>query len=155
MTIVRAGTPKVFDGQAEHPHLGPWTEARYSDAGGLTQFGAHVVTLEPGSRASDLHWHEEEDEFLYLLDGEAVVIEADGEHLLHPGDAACWPAGVADPHTVVNRSDAPCRFLIVGTRGAREAQHYPELKRTTFIDGRRWRVVDDRTGAVLREGEDL
>ncbi|HJQ27957.1 MAG TPA: hypothetical protein VJ827_01340, partial [Rubrobacter sp.] len=42
---------------------------RYSDAGGLTQFGAYVQTLQPGSRSSDRHWHEEEDEFLYMLSG--------------------------------------------------------------------------------------
>ena len=63
---------------------------QYSDAGGLTQFGAYVHTLQPGSRSSDRHWHEEEDEFLYMLSGEATVIEDDGPHLLEPGDAACW-----------------------------------------------------------------
>jgi uncharacterized cupin superfamily protein len=49
-----------------------------SDEGGLTQFGAHVHTLQPGSRSSDRHWHEEEDEFLYMLSGEGTVIEEDG-----------------------------------------------------------------------------
>ncbi len=37
---------------------------RYSDAGGLTQYGAYVETLEPGAKSSERHWHENEDEFL-------------------------------------------------------------------------------------------
>src|SRR5215207_700214 len=43
--------------------------------GGLTQFVAHVQTLQPGSRTGDRHWHEEEDELLYVLSGEATVVE--------------------------------------------------------------------------------
>ncbi|HYZ05292.1 MAG TPA: cupin domain-containing protein [Rubrobacter sp.] len=86
-----------------------------SEAGGLAQFVAHVHTLQPGSRSSDRHWHEEEDEFLYMLSGEATVIEEDGPHLLRPGDAACWPAGTANAHQVVNRSGALCSYLILGS----------------------------------------
>ena len=55
-----------------------------SEAGGLTQFGAYLHTLQPGAQSSDRHWHEGEDEFLYMLAGEATVIEDDGEHLLVP-----------------------------------------------------------------------
>ncbi len=55
---------------------------RISDAGGLTQFGAYAHTLQPGSRASNPHWHEQEDEFLYVISGEATVIEDDGEYVL-------------------------------------------------------------------------
>ena len=76
----------------------------YSDAGGLTHYGAYVETLQPGARSSDKHWHEKEDEFLYVLAGEVTVIEDDGEAVLHPGDAACWPAGKPVAHTVANRS---------------------------------------------------
>lgn len=154
MTVVRKGTPKVFGDGPERARLGPWAEVRYSDAGGLTQFGAHVVTLPPGSASSDRHWHEAEDEFLYMLEGEATVVEDTGEQLLRPGDAACWRAGEANAHQVVNRSGAPCSFLVVGTRAEREVQHYPDLGRTTHIDGKAWRVIDDRTGQVLRQGRD-
>lgn len=109
---------------------------RYSDAGGLTQFGAYVETLEPGARSSERHWHEEEDEFLYVISGEATVVEEDGAHQLRPGDAACWPAGEPNAHQVVNRSGAPCAYLIFGTRMARDVVHYPE------------------SGRVLRDSED-
>jgi len=89
-----------------------------------------------------------------VLDGEATVIEEDGPHVLGPADAACWPAGAANAHCVLNRSDAACTFLVVGTRAERDVQRYPDLGRTTYIDGKAWRVVDDRSGTVLRHGRD-
>jgi uncharacterized cupin superfamily protein len=127
---------------------------RYSDAGGLTQFGAYVETLHPGARSSDRHWHEEQDEFLYVLSGEATVIEEDGAHTLRPGDAACWPAGVANAHQVVNRSGTPCTFLIFGSRTIPDVVHYPDRGEIlyAFEDGS-WRL--QRTdGTLIKEGRD-
>ncbi len=72
----------------------------YSDGGSLTQFGAYVETLQPGAGSSDRHWHSSQDEFLYVLSGEATVIEDSGASVLRVGDAACWPAGVANAHSV-------------------------------------------------------
>ena len=106
---------------------GAFTAELLSDTGGLTQFGAFTETLQPGARSSHRHWHEVEDEFLFMLDGEATVIEDDGAHTLHPGDAACWPAGVPNAHHVVNRSDRPCTCLIVGTRAPSDRVHYAEV----------------------------
>src|SRR5918995_5269972 len=125
--IIRKGQPPAdrgAEGRAEQ--YGAFERLRYSDAGGLTQFGAHVETLQPGSRSSERHWHEEEDEFLFVLSGEATVIEEDGPHLLRPGDAACWPAGTANAHQVVNRSGAPCSYLILGSGAVPDVVHYPD-----------------------------
>ena len=122
-----------------------------SEAGGLTQFGAHVETLQPGSRSSERHWHEQEDEFLHVLSGEATVVENDGEHALRPGDSACWPAGTANAHQVVNRSGAPCTYLIVGTRVSHDVCRYPDLGRTLYTEGETWRLVDAK-GALIRSG---
>lgn len=153
MTIIRKDEAPV-EGDQNRRGMGVSSEAHYSDAGGLTQFGAHVVTLQPGARSSDRHWHAAEDEFLCMLDGEAVVIEEEGELTLEPGDAACWPAGAANAHHVLNRSGAPCSFVVVGTRAARDVVRYPDLGRTTYIDGKDWRITDDRTGEVLHQGRD-
>jgi uncharacterized cupin superfamily protein len=126
----------------------------YSDAGGLTQYGAYAETLQPGSGSSEGHWHEEEDEFLYVVSGEATVVEEDGAHLLGPGDAACWPAGVANAHRVVNRSGEPCTYLIFGTRVARDVVHYPESGRILrdFEDGT-WRMHRIEDGSLIKGGQ--
>lgn len=101
--------------------------ARLGDAGGLTQFGVNLVTLEPGGWASHRHWHENEDEFVYILSGEATLIDDDGAHVLHPGDAATFPAGIANAHHLVNRSDADMTFLVAGTKAAVERAHYADV----------------------------
>src|SRR5262249_23517624 len=107
----------------------PRTWLHYSDDGGLTQFGAYLETLPPRARSSERHWHEKEDEFLFVLEGEVTVIENSGATVLRPGDAAAWPGGVADAHCVVNRSSAPCTYMIVGTRMTHDVCHYPDSGR--------------------------
>ncbi len=133
--------------------LGTSELLRYSDAGGLTQYGANVQTLLPGARSSNRHWHEEEDEFLYVLSGETTVIEDDGEHLLRRGDAACWPAGAPNAHQVVNRSEEPCAFLITGTRMACDTVHYPDMGRTLRDEDGAWRLSHTGDGTLIEEGE--
>ena len=152
--IIRKGQPPAdrgAEGRAEQ--YGAFERLRYSDAGGLTQFGAHVETLHPGSRSSERHWHEEEDEFLFVLSGEATVIEEDGAHPLGPSDAACWPAGVANAHQVVNRSDAPCTYLIFGRRMAHEVIHYPDVEKVGYIEGETWRLHRADNGTLIMEGK--
>jgi uncharacterized cupin superfamily protein len=75
-----------------------------SEAGALTQFGALIEVLQPGSRSSIKHWHSSEDEMVYVLDGEITLIEGDTETVLHPGDAATFKAGVPVGHFFENRS---------------------------------------------------
>jgi uncharacterized cupin superfamily protein len=150
--IIKRGQGRLEIATAEQAKRhGRFTSARLSEDGGLTQFGAYVETLDPGARSSERHWHEREDEFLHVLSGEATVIENDGEHLLLPGDTACWPAGVDDAHHVVNRSTAPCSYLIVGTRVGDDVCHYPDSGTTLYTEGETWRVVDAE-GNVVRSG---
>ena len=153
--IIRKGQPPADRGaEGRAKQYGAFERLRYSDAGGLTQFGAHVETLHPGSRSSERHWHEEEDEFLYVISGEATVIEDDGAHPLGPGDAACWPAGEANAHQVVNRSGTPCSYLILGSRAIPDIVHYPDRGDVlyAFEDGS-WRLqrID---GTLVKEGKD-
>lgn len=149
--IVRKGVPPAIE-ECDGPENRVMAR-RVSEAGGISQFGAHEHTLPPGGRASDRHWHAHEDEFLYVLEGEVTVVDNDGEHVLTAGDAACWPAGRPDAHQVLNRSDAPCRFLIVGSRVPHDVVHYPESGRTLTIEGSFWRLVGP-DGKVIREGEE-
>ena len=61
-----------------------------------------------------------------MLEGELVLVEEDGETVLHPGDAAAFPAGNPNGHHLVNRSGAPALYLEIGTRAAEETAHYPD-----------------------------
>jgi uncharacterized cupin superfamily protein len=100
---------------------------RLGDAGGLTQFGVNLCRLEPGSASSQRHWHEREDEMVYMLDGEVVLVEDGGETVLRPGDAATFKSGVADGHHLVNRSGRAALFLEIGSRAPAEVAHYSDI----------------------------
>ena len=100
---------------------------RLGNAAGLTQFGVNLTTLKPGAASAQRHWHASEDEFVYMLVGEVVLCEDDGEVVLRPGDAAGFKAGVANGHCLVNRSDSDAVYLEVGTRAVRETAEYPDI----------------------------
>jgi uncharacterized cupin superfamily protein len=100
---------------------------RLARAAGLTQFGVNVCTLKPGAASSQRHWHENEDELVYVLTGEVVLREDDGETVLRAGDAAAWKAGVTNGHCIVNRSDRDAVFIEVGSRAPTERAHYSEI----------------------------
>jgi len=100
---------------------------RLGRAAGLTQFGVNLCRLKPGAASSQRHWHQHEDEFVYMLEGEVVLAEDDGETILRPGDAAGWKAGVANGHRLINRSSGDAIFLEVGTRSPVEAVDYPDI----------------------------
>ena len=97
------------------------------DAGGLTQFGVNVTTLEPGAVSALRHWHTNEDELVFILEGEATLVTDAGEELLGPGMAAAFPAGEPNAHQLVNRSDAPVTYLEIGTRAAEDEATYPDV----------------------------
>jgi len=96
------------------------------DLAGLTQFGVNRTRLPPGVASSLRHWHEQEDEFIYVLEGELTLVEDGGETLLKPGDAAGWKAGAANGHMLVNKSSRDAIYLEIGTRSPREHSHYPD-----------------------------
>ena len=110
-------------------------------AAGLSQFGVNLVRLKPGAASSARHWHEQEDEFVYMIEGELVLVEDEGETIVKPGDAAGFKAGVPNGHHLVNRTDRDAVFLVVGTRAQRERCHYSEIDLVHDQDGDRYRLT--------------
>lgn len=108
---------------------------RLADAGGLTQYGVNLVTLEPGAMSSLRHWHLNEDEFVMVTEGQCVLVEDQGETPMGPGDCAAFPANSGNGHHFVNRSAAPARFLVVGTRAPRETATYSDVDMMVTMEG--------------------
>ncbi|WP_295559334.1 cupin domain-containing protein [uncultured Hyphomicrobium sp.] len=94
---------------------------------GLTQFGVNLTTLQPGAKSSHRHWHENEDEFIYMLEGELVLVTKDGEQVLRPSMAVAFAAGDKNGHQLVNRSSARATYLEIGTRAQDEDITYPDI----------------------------
>lgn len=102
-------------------------EGRLGKLVGMTQFGVNSVTLEPGSISSLRHWHEAEDEFVYVLAGELTMIDENGRHPIREGSFAGFPANEPNAHHLVNESDEPGTFIVVGSRRpGRDTVHYPD-----------------------------
>lgn len=100
---------------------------RLGPAAGLTQFGVNLCRLPPGVASSQRHWHANEDELVYVLEGEVVLCEDGGETVLRAGDAAAWKAGVPNGHCLVNRSDRDALVLEIGTKAPTERVEYPDI----------------------------
>jgi uncharacterized cupin superfamily protein len=100
---------------------------RLGQAGGLTQFGANLVILQPGAKSSLRHWHRHEDEFVIVTEGELVLVQDEGEFVMRPGDCAAWPAGDRNGHQFLNRTDREARFLVVGSRAPHEVATYSDV----------------------------
>lgn len=112
------------------PRLTHWI----SEPGGLTQFGAFIQVLPPGSFSSIKHWHSAEDELVYVLDGEVTLIEGDASTILRAGDAATFPAGAAVGHHLANKGDHPARYFVVGTRASIDVITCPDHDRVCHRD---------------------
>ncbi|HMO71874.1 MAG TPA: cupin domain-containing protein [Paracoccaceae bacterium] len=131
-------SPWADDPDPVHPVIGrgcgPYRFRLLSDPGGLTQFGAFIEELPPGSRSGHRHWHETEDEMVLVLEGEVVLVE-ETETTLRQGDAAAWPAGAPAGHRLDNRPDRPARHLVIGTRNTRDRVPYSAHDLITEKDG--------------------
>ncbi len=106
-----SGYPRPFDEQCAAR-----TRRRLGDAGGLRDFGVNLMTLPPGGWSSQRHWHSHEDEFVYLLEGELVLVEDGCEAVLRAGDCATFPKGTGNGHHLINKSNSMAVYLEVGSR---------------------------------------
>ncbi len=99
---------------------------RLGDALGLKNFGVNLTTIPPGSISALRHWHSHEDEFVYMVSGELILVTDGGEQRLTPGMCAGFPAGRADGHCLVNRGSRDAVYLEVGDRKPDDAVTYPD-----------------------------
>src|SRR5580658_4847536 len=106
-----SGYPSPFDAPCAER-----VRQRLGNAGGLVDFGVNLMRLPPGNWSSQRHWHTHEDEFVYVLEGELMLIEDGGETLLRAGDCAAFAKGSGDGHHMINRSGDVAVYLEVGSR---------------------------------------
>jgi uncharacterized cupin superfamily protein len=129
-TVIDPQTVAIRRGSSYPPDLAASSAGRakqaLGDVAGLSQFGVNLTRLPPGSWSALRHWHTHEDEFVYIIEGEAVLITDAGEQLLRPGMAAGFPAGRVDGHHLVNRASATVTYLEIGSRHPEDDCFYPD-----------------------------
>ncbi len=124
-----ATVPEVRGSSYPEPfrsRMGDRAKRKLGDACGLTKMGVNLVTLGPGGQSALRHWHTLEDEMVYVLSGEVVLVTDSGEQPLTAGMCAGYPAGVRDGHHLVNRSAAPAQYLEIGNRIDGDNAFYPD-----------------------------
>ena len=97
------------------------------DAGGLNDFGINLLRLPSGAWSSQRHWHNAEDEFVYVLSGEVTLVADEGEQVLRAGDCAAFPKNQANGHHLINKSTGPAIVLEIGTRSTEDVCEYPDI----------------------------
>ena len=120
--------PRVGSNYPEQfkPGVAGRSKQRLGDALGLKNFGVNLTTIKPGAASALRHWHSHEDEFIYMVRGELVLVTDGGEQTLVAGTAAGFPAGRADGHCLMNRSTVDAVYLEVGDRRPDDAVAYPD-----------------------------
>ena len=144
---------RALDPQSVEPHRGsnypePYrsrvtarAKRKLGDALGLTSFGVNLTTLAPGAQSALRHWHARQDEFIYVVSGELVLVTDAGEQALRAGMAAGFPCGKPDAHHLVNRSAHDATYLEVGDRTACDAVSYPDDDLEGRMKDGRWRFT--------------
>ena len=121
--VVGSGYPAPYDEPCRQRQ-----RVRLGDAAGLTQFGVNLLRLPPGVWSSQRHWHSGEDEFVYVLEGEVVLVSDAGEEVLRVGDGAGFKAGDTAGHHLLNRSNSEAVLLEIGARDPQhDAVDYPDI----------------------------
>ena len=126
ITKATVRTTTVYPAEFQHVVRGR-EKTVLGDVAGLTQFGVNLTRLKPGAASALRHWHHNEDEFVYVLEGELVLIENEGETVLRPGHAAGFKAGVPNGHQLINRSQRDALYLEIGTRAPSDRAQYPDV----------------------------
>ena len=120
---ISIGLPEGINNPIKPERFAGVHEGRLGNAVGLTQFGVNHVTLEPGMWSALRHWHEKEDEFVYVLNGELTLVDDHGSHTMGPGAFAGFPAGETNGHHLMNLSTQEAEYIVVGSRRPGDPRH--------------------------------
>ena len=104
----------------------PREKRALGDVFGLTKVGVNHTTLPPGKESSMRHWHTREDEMVFVLEGEVVLRDEIGEHVLRAGMCAGFRAGSKNGHQLINRSNKPARYLEISNRDPEDVAEYSD-----------------------------
>ena len=128
-----------------------YKQIKVGDLGGLTQFGVNKTILPTNSATAMRHWHEEEDEFVFIISGSAILFDKDGEHEMNAGDCATFKAGDNNGHAIVNKSNEDVVLLEVGTRSQKEIVHYTNKDLINDVDRTQTKkyTFKDSSGKVI------
>ena len=138
LSKVAVDDPSSYPPPFDEPCKGQ-TCQRLGRSQGLTLFGVNLTVIPPGGWSSQRHWHSHEDEFVWVVAGELILVTDTGEEVLRAGDCAAFKAGERDGHHLINRSDRPACVLEVGNSDPRDRCTYSDIDMVAGAGGYRHR----------------
>jgi uncharacterized cupin superfamily protein len=108
---------------------------------GLERIGVHLIRLEPGRDSTQYHYHDTDEEFVYILAGRATATIGEHRFEVGPGDFMGFP-GPSEPHLLTNTSDTDVVYLVGGENNPADVVHYPWIRRTMIKSHGRRSWVD-------------
>ena len=128
-----------------------YKQIKVGDLGGLTQFGVNKTILPKNSATAMRHWHDKEDEFVFIISGSATLVDKDGKHEMNAGDCATFKAGDNNGHAIVNKSTEDVVLLEVGTRAQKDIVHYTDKDLINDVDRtqKKQNTFKDSAGKVI------
>lgn len=114
---------------------------------GAREIAANLYELDPGAVGSPWHVHHANEELLLVLTGTLSLRGPDGTQLLPAGAVVAFPRGEAGVHSLVNRSEAPVRYLVVSTTNRPEVVEYPDTGAKLLILGEQRLAYPSGAGA--------
>ena len=142
MSVATDGS-SLYPPQFQHVVKGR-LKRRLSPELGLTNFGVNLTTLQPGAASTLRHWHEAQDEFIYVVSGQLTLVTDAGKQVLGPGMCAGFPKGKPDGHHLINETGEPASFLEVGDRTQPDKGHYADVDMAAGPDPVTGKVVFTR-----------
>lgn len=100
---------------------------RLGDHAGLKSFGVNITRILPGGQSSASHFHTEQDEFIYVLEGRPTLESGQHRQVISPGMCVGFPAGTGTAHRFVNETASDVVLIVIGDRNPKDEVGYPHI----------------------------
>ena len=111
------------------------------DAAGLKNIGVNLITVEPGSRSTEYHFHHYEEECVYVLSGRGTVVIGEQKCQVGPGDFLGHPINKV-AHEMINDGTEPLVCLVIGQRLMQDITDYPRKGKRLYRHSGERSLVD-------------
>ena len=127
--------PDALDWQEIDREEARFRRKRLAPAAGGEDIGTSLYEIPPGGRAWPYHYHDGNEEAIYVLAGRGRLRTPDGETPLEVGDYVAFPVGPEGAHRVSNPGDDPLRYLAISTMSDPDVTVYPDSEKIGVYAG--------------------
>lgn len=152
-TPIRALDVAAIKGQTIYPEpfarvVAGRTKRKLGDVFGLKNFGVNLTHLEPGAASALLHAHTVQDEFVFIIEGNATVVIGEQQYEVSAGECVGFKAG-SQAHQIVNRSNETVTYIEIGDRLRDDEVVYPNDDIAVRSDANSGWVVTRKDGSAF------